>query len=279
MLPLVTALNGEPQVTDDGTIVYTFPELQVSAGNKRALSSTSAATETMILRRAGLDPKASTRDITRLLRYNGINTRGALERKDLILTLEKYLPEMTADEEEELALQSSDMLQEREWKFSLAPDFNKILAGGLGVVNLGGALYLGNLLGQYALYGVRLPSYMGLVQAGYPFLLAYAILFNVIPLARNLWINRQNEKIRRRNKIRQQWRKALEASLTTGSIGRKIRAAQEMKTKMKQLGAKPDDILFDTSKSSEENQKKKELSDLDEFDRRLKESQDGNSFQ
>lgn len=253
VLPLVTALNGQAQVTEDGIIVYTFPELQVSA----------AGGDSLVLKRAGLKADASTREISRLLQANGINTRGALERADLIRTLEKYLPE-----------ENGDVLLEREYEFSLAPETNRYIAGGLGILNLGGALYLGNLLGQAALYGVRLPSYMGLVQAGYPLLLAYAILFNVIPLTRNFLIGKSNEEIRERNNRRRQWRKALASALTTGSIGRKIRAARKMKTSMKQLGTGGDDILYDTSKANIENKEKKEQSDLDEFDRLLRESQD-----
>ncbi|EEC49069.1 predicted protein, partial [Phaeodactylum tricornutum CCAP 1055/1] len=115
VLPIVTALNGEPRVTEDGSIVYTFPELQMSAATVKVI------------------PAAS-------------------------------------KEEMEMMGQNPALLQEREWKFSLAPEINRFLAGGLGVVNLGGALYLGNLLGQYAMYGVRLPSYFGIVQGAYPFL-------------------------------------------------------------------------------------------------------------
>ena len=116
---------------------------------------------------------------------NGISTRGALERSDLVDILEKVLPD---DNSSDVDVDDPAMLSEREYKFSLASSFQTVLAGGLGVVNLGGALYLGNLLGQYALYGVRLPSYMGLVQQFFPLLLTYAVLFNAIALVRNIWL-------------------------------------------------------------------------------------------
>ena len=76
----------------------------------------------------------------------------------------------------ELDVDDPTLLLECEYKFSLASPLQTILGGGLGVANLSGALYLGNLLGQYALYGVRLLSYTGLVQQFFPGLLAYAVL-------------------------------------------------------------------------------------------------------
>lgn len=39
MLPVLTRLNGRPEVTEEGQIVYVFPELMTSAG-KRCFSST-----------------------------------------------------------------------------------------------------------------------------------------------------------------------------------------------------------------------------------------------
>jgi hypothetical protein len=275
VLPIVTALNGEPRVTEDGSIVYTFPELQMSTATVKVIPA--ASKEGMILRRAGLRPEASTADIKQLLNYNGIGTRGARDRRDLVKLVEEVMPPMTEEEEMEMMGQNPALLQEREWKFSLAPEINRFLAGGLGVVNLGGALYLGNLLGQYAMYGVRLPSYFGIVQGAYPFLLAYAILFNVIPLGRNFLINQQNNQIRQRNLIRRKWRTALESSLQSGEIGRKIAAARKMGTDLKKLGA-AEDVVFDTRKPMEEIQRNRENSALDDFDRKLRESE-GKSFE
>jgi len=222
VLPTVTALNGEPRVTDDGDIYYVFPELQLSAISKTTKNSASTASEeAMLLRRAGLKPDSPSGDIIRMLNYNGISTRGALDRQDLLRMLKTALPDMTEDEEAELLGDDPSLLQEREWEFSVASDMNKILAGGLGLVNLGGALYLGNLLGQYAMYGVQLPSYYGLVQSLYPFLLAYALLYNAIPLVRNFWINSVNGKIRERNKIRRKWRTALASAVGNSRIAKK----------------------------------------------------------
>lgn len=272
VLPIVTQLDGEPRVTDEGDIVYVFPELMTSAassGTNMKSSSTSSSREARILRRAGLEEDAPTSMIGKLLNMNRISTRGALERTDLINILETALP----DDENENDVNSSvdddpSLLVEREFKFSLASSFQTVLAGGLGIVNLGGALYLGNLLGQYAIYGVRLPSYMGLVQQFFPLLLGYAVLFNTIPLARNFWIRGQNEKIRQRNETRRSWRTVLEAR--TGSVTRKLLAAARFGKKMRQIGTGGDnDIVFDTKKGIDEVTKVKERDAMKDFDKVL----------
>ncbi|EED89451.1 hypothetical protein THAPSDRAFT_263883 [Thalassiosira pseudonana CCMP1335] len=216
VLPFVTQLNGEPQVTEDGDIVYIFPELMASASK----SPTSS-----------MDSK----EMARMRR-------------------ESHVDDPT-------------LLLEREYKFSLASSFQTVLAGLLGVVNLGGALYLGNILGQYALYGVRLPSYMGLVQQFFPLLLGYAVLFNAIPLVRNFWIQRENDKIRRRNEVRKSWKAVLEEK--AGSVKRKLMAAARMGKKVKQLGTEGRDIVFDTKKEMAEIEEVKQRDAMSEFDKLL----------
>lgn len=273
VLPIVTALDGEPRVTEDGDIVYVFPELQKSASLESSTTSfaPSMTRDSWILRRAGLNENASNRDVKRFLEYNGINTRGVLERKDLLQILGQVLPPPSEQEEAQLTQSDPSLLVEREWKFSLASDLNKILAGGLGVVNLGGALYLGNLFSRIVpMYG-QLPGWYGMVQAFYPFLLAYAIAYNVIPLARNFWIRQQNVKIQNRNNIRQSWKNALATSLqSSATFRKKLAAAKKMQTRLEQVGYK--DIVFDTAQSMEEIQKDKVQRALDDFDSKLWES-------
>ncbi|KAL3762758.1 hypothetical protein ACHAW5_002263 [Stephanodiscus triporus] len=278
VLPIVTQLDGEPRVTDEGDIVYVFPELMTSASATAVGTTTSGASskggtsrttrESRILRRAGLDEDAPTSMIGRLLNVNGISTRGALERADLVDMLERALPDEKDDEFANDDVDDPSMLLEREFKFSLASSFQTALAGLLGVVNLGGALYLGNLLGQYATYGVRLPSYMGLVQQFFPFLLGYAVLFNAVPLGRNFWIKSQNEKIRRRNESRRSWRAVLEGK--AGGVGRKLLSAARFGKRMRQLGPGGEsDIVFDTSKGLDELDKVREREAMKDFDKVL----------
>lgn len=270
VLPVVTQLDGEPRVTDDGDIVYVFPELQVSATSARVVPQISESA--MILKRAGLPPNASAKEIQNLLYVNRISSKGALEKKELVRILEQALPPMTLEEEEDVLQSDSSLLQEREYKFSLAPDTNKLLAGGLGVVNLGGALYLGSILSDSALYGVQLPSFLGLTQSLYPLLLAYAVTFNVIPLVRNFWIKSENAKIQARNQARRKWSDRLKSK--AGSVGRKLRAAANFATSRKQL--KSDDVIYDTKTSASDIGVKKDRSDLDDFDKLLN---DDSAFQ
>lgn len=273
VLPIVSQLDGEPQVTEEGDIVYIFPELMTtSAKSSSSLSSkemTRLRRESRTLRRAGLEEDAPTSQIKTLLSINGISTRGALERSDLIGILEDVLPDDDKSNYMDMDVDDPTLLLEREYKFSLASSFQTVLAGLLGVVNLGGAFYLGNLLGQYALYGVRLPSYMGLVQQFFPLLLAYAVLFNAIPLVRNIWLSRQNDKIRRRNEVRRSWKSLLEVK--AGSVKRKLMSAARMGKKLKQLGSAGRDIIFDTSKEFAEMKKVKEADEMAKFDKLLEE--------
>jgi hypothetical protein len=226
------------------------------------------SSEASILSRAGLRKNASAGEVQQLLNLNGISTRGVYEKKDLIRLLEQALPPLTEREKAELQMDDHTMLQEREYEFSLANSFNRFLAGGLGIVNLFGALYLGNIISTYAMYGVRLPSYFGLVQAGFPLLLSYAVLFNVIPLVRSLWIKTENEKIRRRNETRRKWKDLLDRNVF-GNLGRKLKAARQMGTKMKRLGTSEEEIIFDTKQSMEQMEKVKAERALDEFDKLL----------
>ena len=274
VLPIVSQLDGEPQVTDDGDIVYVFPELMTTSSTTSTPTLSSKEMERMrresqILRRAGLEEDAPTGMIKTLLSMNGISTRGALERSDLIDILEKVLPDDDNSNYMDMDVDDPTLLLEREYKFSLASSFQTVLAGLLGVVNLGGALYLGNLLGQYALYGVRLPSYMGLVQQFFPLLLGYAILFNAIPLVRNIWLSRQNEKIRKRNEVRRSWKSLLE--MNVGSVKRKLKAAARLGGKIKQLGSGGQEIVFDTSRDFAEIEKMKEKDEMSKFDKLLEE--------
>ena len=165
----MTQLNGQPTVTDDGDIVYLFPDLQTTAAvssstTKKAIASSSSsdASDAMVLKRAGLTPNASAREIQMMLNYNGISTKGAYEKKDLLRLLERALPPLTAKElatlEAETDADDPTLLAEREIPFSVATDFNKLLAGGLGVVNLVGALYLGNQIGQITAAGKIPPA-------------------------------------------------------------------------------------------------------------------------
>lgn len=213
VIPIVSQLGGEPQVTEEGDIIYVFPDLQLSA-----TESSSA------LEKAGLKPDATARESQRELQLAGIDVRGVLEKDELLRILNQSLLNMDNDGTSTML----PVLQEEELKFSAAGDFQRLAAGALGIVNLLGALYLGNLLASPSLNGARLPGYFGLIQMSYPFLLAYVILFNIIPLARSVWINQENQKIQARNQARRSWYTLVQSNIgrLSGRIAKKLRSAQ-----------------------------------------------------
>ena len=244
VLPIVSALGGEPQVTEDGDIVYVFEELQMSAENT--------------LEAAGLSTDSTSGELVQFLADNGISTRGAIERKDLIKILDKALQKSLR--------KPTDPLQEEELKFSRNGPLANVLAGVLGAVNLGGALYLGQLLSSPAMYGVRLPSYFGLVQAGYPLLLAYAVLYSVIPTARYFYNKKKNAEIRERNAARRSWSTVLRSM--GGKVRRKIRAAKNFRTGMRRL--QRSDSVYDTRTDAKQLEAQREEDALKAFDQMLR---------
>ncbi len=92
-------MNGEPQVTPDGDIVYMFPELQTtSAATSAASSSTNSCraalnpSESWILQRAGLDADSCNCDIQRLLMSRqGIKQVEARNQQDDVDDFDKKL--------------------------------------------------------------------------------------------------------------------------------------------------------------------------------------------
>mmetsp|Transcript_10465 Transcript_10465/g.18959 ORF Transcript_10465/g.18959 Transcript_10465/m.18959 type:complete len:543 (+) Transcript_10465:87-1715(+) len=218
--PLVAALDGRPEVTDDGSIVYVFPELM----------------------KTGLRT-------TKLIKLMGVNSKQ--EYSDAMAMRAGYeIPEE---------------VEEVEYEFSAAGSGNILAAGALGVVNLVGAVKLGSLLSAPAMAQVQLQGYFGLVQTFFPLLLGYAVLFNVIPVARGLWIKRLNAKIRQRNRVRAVWRDALSLSATA----KKIQQAKQYGSGLKKLSGLGSKAAFDTTMSASEIEAERERDAMAEFDGRV----------
>lgn len=134
MLPVLMQFNGMPEVTEDGNIVYYFPDLQVKANRQEKQS------------------------------------------------VESYL-------------------KEKPWQFTKATSNQKMLAIGLGGLNLILALMLGSLLSGVALSG----GFLAFVNGIYGILLTYAIGYLIIPLIRYFWIQQKNKAIAARNEKRLQY--------------------------------------------------------------------------
>lgn len=266
-------LNGEPRVTEDGHIVYIFPELQQTTETIgdwfSSRFSNRGDSEEHILQDVGLPSDASTHRIQLFLQSRGVSTQGSLDRADLIRLLEN-IGKFSGDGD----IVPANMLQEQEYEFSVAPHQKRTLAACMGALNLGGVIYLGGLLNQCTRHGMRLPSYMGLLQHGYPLLLSYAILFNVIPLVRSWLISKRNERLRARNFMRDKWQALLaSADLNDSLLGRKLRAAKYMGTKVRQLTEA--DVVFDTRNGIEEITGDRNKDEMNSFDVRLKKCSGG----
>jgi len=224
VLPIVTQLGGEPTVTEEGDIVYLFPDLQVSTGRDENLSDDES-------------------------KYN---------------MLRRMRGEATA--------QKMEILEEQPIEFSRTGQFGKLLAGGLGVVNLGGALYLGQVLSSPAMAGVQLPGIYGAVQGGYPLLLAYAVLYNAIPLVRFILTKKANADIESRNSARRRWLTVLKEG--GSKVKRKLRSAASMRQKMRRLGGKVD-VVYDTTSDFADVSTDKAKEDMKRFDELLEDEERG----
>jgi hypothetical protein len=227
VLPIVSQLGGVPTVTDDGDIIYLFPDLQVSA----------------------LEEEKQVDDID--------------------FSLERVLMNRTGDSNRNINGSGNDMeyLQEMELEFNRNEGIGNILAGGLGVVNLVGALYLGQILSSPTLSGVQLAGWFGLVQSGYPLLLSYAILFNAIPVARKLYNEKVNANITKRNSARRKWLTYLKVS--GPKLTRKLQAAKSFRQRMKRLGRGKDETVYDTRTSIEDLTAENEAKAMKRFDELL----------
>ncbi len=93
-------------------------------------------------------------------------------------------------------------LTEKLWQFSKAGEGATALSIGLGIFYLVASLFLGSLLNNPAVQK-NLTGLLGLVNAGFGFLLGYAILFLTIPAVRYFLIQLWNVPIQERNRWRQ----------------------------------------------------------------------------
>lgn len=115
-------------------------------------------------------------------------------------------------------------LQEFPWRFSRAGSGQRIVAVGLGALNLVGALMLGKLLAQ----GVAAGGLVAFVQSIYWVLLGYGTAFLAVPLVRYFWIQWRNGAIERHNQERRD--RATGLNQATGSLQKKLAYAEQFAT-------------------------------------------------
>jgi hypothetical protein len=201
VLPAVMELGGRPEVSDDGTIVYLFDDLTVSAlaDDAQLVLADPALSDIRELDAPALAELASERAIA---------TSGADSA-----ALRDALRSWAGDQLYELALSGGNLfpdgyVEERKAPFSNAEGGQLFAAGALGLLNLGGAAYLGNLLSTIP-PGVTLPGELGALQSLFPFLLAYAVAFVAIPAVRFVRLQASNDAVDERNARRAAWAAAL----------------------------------------------------------------------
>ncbi|CAM9373352.1 unnamed protein product [Chrysoparadoxa australica] len=209
MLPVLTALDGRPEVTPGGDIVYVFDLARTSAVSSLA-ADTSVSEE-----RSGQEELERLRRVVR-----GVVERGKAKRSDDRIIAEERI-EVTRATGEQTAI-----------------------ATVLGAINLGGSLYLGSLLSSPAL-AYQMAGYLGFIQTVYPLLLGYAVLFVSIPLARTILIGKENEEIEKRNTIRSMWADQLHNA--NDYVTAKIRSAKRLAGRVSVVGK--DDVTYTTGQS------------------------------
>lgn len=198
MLPVLEKFGGRPEVTDDGDIVYIFPDMLITA------TATGSAAATTVDGRATPD-----------LGY----------------------------------------IEEKEYVFSKASSGQILGAAGLGVLNLLGAVTLGEYMAQ--LRTVPIPF----LKWAFPPLLGYALAFILIPVLRWYRQRQENSLIRKRNEARLAWHQLLHSR--NPNVLRKLEKARRMRASLKKIYA--DNIAYTTAKSLiEQNQ-----DIFDDFDKRL----------
>ncbi|MEN9207038.1 MAG: hypothetical protein Q6K31_02570, partial [Gloeomargarita sp. GMQP_bins_14] len=86
-------------------------------------------------------------------------------------------------------------------------------------------------------------GFLGFIQGIYSFLLGYAILFLAIPAGRYLWLQWVNQRIRRRNQIRQ----ARTRLLHEPPVQQKLAAARQFA--IAQTAVAEEQVVYTTEKS------------------------------
>ena len=135
-----------------------------------------------------------------------------------------YFPELQVMASKREKRSVPNYLQEQLWRFTQASSTQKILAVGLGGVNIILALVLSSFLQDPAI-AAELGGLVAFVNSIYPVLVGYGIAFLVIPLIRYFWIQGRNQKIVTRNEARESRASILQQA--SDSLRQKLLFAQQ----------------------------------------------------
>jgi len=262
----VSELGGRPEVSADGTIVYVFDDLTISAISSEA--NLVLADPAL----AGVESMGAT-ELAELAGERGIVTRGG-DAPSLRDALRQWAGEQVGrvqagGDASASPLFPAGFLEERQALFSNAEGGQLFAAGALGLVNLGGAAYLGSLLSSLP-PGVRLDGDIALVASAFPLLLAYAVAYLAIPAVRFVKLQADNAAVEQRNANRRQWRDALRRG--GDEIAKRLEAASRQGRQLRVVGK--EDVEFDSAVGLAE-QRVAQQPDLDDFDKRLRDATGG----
>eukprot|EP00472_Partenskyella_glossopodia_P008745 CAMPEP_0197520880 /NCGR_PEP_ID=MMETSP1318-20131121/6204_1 /TAXON_ID=552666 /ORGANISM="Partenskyella glossopodia, Strain RCC365" /LENGTH=519 /DNA_ID=CAMNT_0043072637 /DNA_START=345 /DNA_END=1904 /DNA_ORIENTATION=+ len=225
MFDVLVALDGRPEVLENGDIVYVFENLGATTEDDTARQSA-----------------VSLRKQRSIMSMIGDSIYGGTDKEHN---------------------NEKGIFPEIKIPFSLASDGNLLIAGILGVVNLVGAVYLGSLLRDPMLIYQTGPEFAALITKIFPFLLTYAIGYNVIPLLRGLANKRKNEEIEDRNFLRALW---YDRQSTT-KVQDKIRNSKRFRLKQRVINR--EDIEYTTAKDLDQQGLGRDEKDLRDFDAAL----------
>ena len=263
VLPAVQELGGKPEVRGDGTIVYVFDDLSVSALASEADLILADPQIAELLE----DGDGGGQELLDLAAERGIPLSSS-KPTTVRDALQRWASAQVAPQ-----TSSQSYLEERTIPFSNAEGYQLGIAAVLGLVNLGGAAYLGNLLSQIP-PGVRLPDELGVIQTLFPALLVYAVGYVAVPLIRFVNLQATNAQIEQRNENRKAWAAALRNPAE--AIKKRLDAAKSSKKSLRVVTE--EEVTFDSAKElSEQPDGEGGVGmlnpDLDDFDRRLREAE------
>jgi len=156
----------------------------------------------------GADPDDEDYMLPVLLRFNG--TPEVSPNGELVYRFPELQVRAAEADTRSLPAVRTGYLQESTWPFSRAESGQIVMAAGLGVLNLVGAIVLGGMLGDGAI-AAELGGFIGFVNAIYGVLLVYGTAFLAVPALRFLWLKRYNAKVEARNRDRQERARRFEA--------------------------------------------------------------------
>lgn len=170
----------------------------------------------------GADPDDEDYMLPVLLRFNGkpeVSPAG-----DLVYHFPELQVRAATSTRALTATAKAGHLKEEQWLFSRAESGQLVMAAGLGVVNLVGAIVLGVMLGDGTI-AAELGGLVGFVYPIYGILLVYGTAFLAVPALRFFWLKGYNAKVEARNAQRQAQAKILTRKQTT--LAPKLAFAQQ----------------------------------------------------